>query len=67
MADVIAVRATITKIDAGIFCRDVIRERGRSRHFVGKTAVSLSQSEAVAESFAAQNQIPWQSVEVLYR
>ena len=67
MADVIAVRATITKIVAGYSVGMVIRERGRSRHLVGKTAVSLSQAKAVAESFAAQNQNPWHTVEVLYR
>jgi hypothetical protein len=43
----------------GIFCRDVIRERGRSRHLVDRTAVSLSQAEAAAELFAAQKQISW--------
>ncbi len=67
MSDVIAVRATITKIVAGYSVGMVIRERGRSRHLVGKTAVSLSEAEAVAESFAAQNRIPWHTVEVLYR
>ena len=67
MADVIAVRATITKIVAGYSVGMVIRERGRSRHLVGKTAVSLSEAEAVAEAFAAQNRIPWYTVEVLYR
>jgi hypothetical protein len=67
MADVIAVRATITKIVAGYSIGMVIRERGRSRHLVGKTAVTLSEAEAVAEAFAAQNRIPWHAVEVLYR
>jgi len=67
MAEVIAVRATITKIVAGYSVGMVIRERGRLRHLVGKMAVSLSEAEAVAESFAAQNRIPWHTVEVLYR
>jgi len=67
MADVIAVRATITKIVAGYSVGMVIWARGRSRHLVGKTAVSLSEAEAVAEAFAAQNRIPWYTVEVLYR
>ena len=67
MAEVIAVRATITKIVAGYSVGMVIREHGRLRHLVGKTAVSLSEAEAVAASFAAQNQIPWHMVEVLYR
>ena len=59
MAEVLAVRATITKIVAGYSVGMVICARGRSRHLVGKTAVSLSEAEAVAEAFAAQNQIPW--------
>ena len=67
MADVIAVRATITKIVAGYSVGMVIRERGRLRHLVGKTAMSLPEAEAVAEAFAVQNRIPWHTVEVLYR
>ena len=47
MAEVLAVRATITKIVAGYSVGMVIWARGRSRHLVGKTAVSLSEAEAV--------------------
>ena len=67
MVDVIAVRATITKVVAGYSVGMVILARGRSRHLVGKTAASLSEAEAVAESFATQYRIPWHTVEVLYR
>jgi hypothetical protein len=67
MVDVIAVRATITKVVAGYSVGMVIWARGRSRHLVGKTAASLSEAEAVAESFATQYRIPWHTVEVLYR
>ena len=67
MAEVISVRATITKIVAGYSVGMVIWAHGRSRHLVGKTAVSLSEAEAVAEAFAVQNRIPWHAVEVLYR
>jgi len=67
MVDVIAVRATITKVVAGYSVGMAIWARGRSRHLVGKTAASLSEAEAVAESFATQYRIPWHTVEVLYR
>jgi hypothetical protein len=67
MAEVLAVRATITKIFEGYSVGMVIWARGRSRHLANKTAVSLSEAEAVAESFATQNRIPWHTVEVLYR
>jgi hypothetical protein len=67
MAEVIAVRATIRKIVAGYSVRVVIWARGRSRHLIGKTAASLSEAESVAKAFAAQNRIPWHTVEVLYR
>jgi hypothetical protein len=67
MADVIAVRATITKIVAGYSVGMVIWARGRSRHLANKTAARLPEAEAVTESFAAQNRIPWHAVEVLYR
>ena len=67
MAEVLAVRATTTKIDAGYSVGMTIRERWRSRHLVSKTAISLSEAEAVADAFAAQNRIPWYTVEGLYR
>jgi hypothetical protein len=67
MADVITVRATITKIVEGYSVRVVIWESGRSRLLVGKTVASLSEAETVAETFAVQNRIPWHTVEVLYR
>jgi len=67
MAEVLAVRATITKIFEGYSVGMVIWARGRSRHLANNTVVSLSEAEAVAESFAAQNRIPWHTVEVLYR
>ena len=67
MVDVIAVRATITKVVAGYSVGMVIWARGRSRHLVGKTAASLSEAEAVAESFATQYRIPRHAVELLYR
>ena len=67
MAEVIAVRATITKIVAGYSVGMVIWERGRSRLLIDKTAASVSEAEAAAESFTAQHRIPWHTVEVLYR
>jgi hypothetical protein len=54
MGDVTAVRATITKIPEGYSVTVLIRESGRSRVLVGKTAASLFEAEAVTESFAAQ-------------
>jgi hypothetical protein len=44
MAEVLAVRATITKIVAGYSVGMVIWVCERSRHLVGKTAVSLSEA-----------------------
>ena len=67
MVEVLAVRATITKIFEGYSVGMVIWARGRSRHLVGKTAASLSEAESVAKAFAAQNRIPWHTVEVLYQ
>ena len=55
MAEVLALRATITKIVPGYSVGMVIWARGRSRHLVGNTAVSLSEAESVAQAFGAQN------------
>ena len=45
----------------------VIRESGRSRLLIDKTAASVFEAEAVAKAFTAQHRIPWHTVEVLYR
>jgi hypothetical protein len=67
MGDVTAVRATITKLPDGYSVTVVIRESGRSRLLIDRTAASVFEAEAAAEAFAAQQQIPWHTVEVLYR
>ena len=67
MAEVLAVRATITKIFEGYSLTLVVKESGRSRLLVDKRAASVFEAEAVAESFTALHRIPWHTVEVLYR
>jgi len=67
MANVNAVRATITKIFEGYSLTVVIRESGRSRLLIDKKTASMPEAEAAAEGFTAQRQIPWHTVEVLYR
>jgi hypothetical protein len=63
MAEMTAVRATITKIPDGYSVTVLIRENGRSRLLIDKTVGA----EAAAEAFTAQHQIPWHTVEVIYR
>ena len=65
MADMTAVRATITKIPDEYSVTVVIRESGRSRLFIDRTVASVFEAEAAAEAFTAQHQIPWHTVEVL--
>ena len=67
MADMTAVRATLTKIPDGYSVTVLIREIGRSRLLIDKTVASVFEAEAAAEAFTAQHQIPWHTVEVLYR
>ena len=67
MAEVLAVRATITKIFEGYSLTLVMKESGRSRLLIDKRAASVFEAEAVAESFTALHRIPWHTVEVLYR
>jgi hypothetical protein len=67
MADVIAVRATITKIFEGYSLTLVVKERGRSRLLLDNRAASVFEAEAVAASFTALHRIPRHAVEVLYR
>jgi hypothetical protein len=63
----ITVRATITKIADGYSVTVVIRESGRSRLLIDKTAASVFEAEAAAEAFTAQYGVPWHTVEVFYR
>jgi hypothetical protein len=65
MVDVLAVRATITKIFEGYSL--IVKESGRSRLLIDKRAASVFEAEAAAESFTALHRIPWHTVEVLYR
>jgi hypothetical protein len=67
MAEVLAVRATITKIFEGYSLTLVVKESGRSRLLIDKRAASALEAEAAAESFTALHRIPWHTVEVLYR
>jgi hypothetical protein len=67
MAEVLAVRATITKIFEGYSLTLVVKESGRSRVLIDKRAASVFEAEAAAESFTALHRIPWRTVEVLYR
>jgi hypothetical protein len=67
MAEVLAVRATITKIFEGYSLTLVVKESGRSRLLIDKRAASVFEAEAAAESFTALHRIPWHTVEVLYR
>ena len=67
MAEVLAVRATITKIFEGYSLTLVMKESGRSRLLIDKRAASVFEAEAVAESFTTLHRIPWRTVEVLYR
>jgi hypothetical protein len=67
MADVIAVRATITKIFEGYSLTLVMNESGRSRLLLDERAASVFEAEAVAASFTSLHRIPRHAVEVLYR
>jgi hypothetical protein len=67
MAEVLAVRATITKIFEGYSLTLVVKESGRSRLLLDKRAASVVEAEAVAASFTALHRIPRHKVEVLYR
>jgi hypothetical protein len=67
MAELHAVRATITKIFEGYSLTLVMKESGRSRLLIDKRAASVTEAEAAAESFTALHRIPWHTVEVLYR
>jgi len=67
MAELPAVRATITKIFEGYSLTLVMKESGRSRLLLDKRAASVFEAEAVAASFTALHRIPQHVVEVLYR
>jgi hypothetical protein len=67
MAELLAVRATITKIFEGYSLTLVMKESGRSRLLLDKRAASVFEAEAVAASFTALHRIPQHVVEVLYR
>ena len=67
MAEVLAVRATITKIFEGYSLTLVMRESGSSRLLLDKRAASVFEAETVAASFTALHRIPRHKVEVLYR
>jgi len=67
MAEVLTVRATITKIFEGYSLTLVMKESGSSRLLLDKRAASVFEAEAVAESFTTLQRIPRHAVEVLYR
>ena len=67
MAEVLAVRATITKIFEGYSLTLVMKESGRSRLLLDKRAASVFEAEAVAASFTSLHRIPRRAVEVLCR
>jgi hypothetical protein len=67
MAEVLAVRATITKIFEGYTLTLVVKESGRSRLLLDKRAATVVEAEAVAASFTSLHRIPRHAVEVLYR
>jgi hypothetical protein len=67
MADVIAVRATITKIFEGYSLTLAMKESGRSRLLLDKRAASVVEAEAMAASFTALHRTPPHKVKVLYR
>ena len=67
MAEMTAVRATITKIPDGYSVAVLISENRRSRLLIDKMVASVFEAEAAAEAFTAQHQIPWHTVEVIYR
>ena len=67
MAELLAVRATITKIFEGYSLTLVMKEGGCSRLLLDNRAASVFEAEAVAASFTALHRIPRHKVEVLYR
>jgi hypothetical protein len=67
MAVVIAVRATITEVKHGYTVTAVLEKNGRSLTLAEKTVKSRVEAESVARSFAAYHEVPWHTVEVLYR
>ena len=67
MAEVLAVRATITKIFEGYSLTLVMKKNGQSRLLLDERAASVFEAEAVAASFTSLHRIPWHTVEVLYR
>ena len=67
MAELLAVRATITKIFEGYSLTLVMKESGSSRLLLDNRAASVFEAEAVAASFTALHRIPRHKVEVLYR
>ena len=67
MAELLAIRATITKIFEGYSLTLVRKESGRSRLLLDERAASVFEAEAVAASFTSLHRIPRHAVEVLYR
>ena len=67
MAEVLAVRATITKIFEGYSLTLVMKKDGRSRLLLDERAASVFEAEAVAASFTSLHRIPRHAVELLYR
>jgi len=67
MAEVLAVRATITKSFEGYSLTLIMKESGRLRLLLDKRTASVFEAEAVAASFTALHGIPRHAVEVLYR
>ena len=67
MAELLAVRATITKIFEGYSLTLVMKKNGRSRLLLDERAASVFEAEAVAASFTSLHRIPRHTVEVLYR
>ena len=67
MAEILAVRATITKIFEGYSLTLVVKKNGQSRLLLDERAGSVFEAEAVAASFTSLHRIPRHAVEVLYR
>jgi len=66
MSEVLAVRATITKIFEGYSLTLVMKKNGQSRLLLDERAASVFEAEAAAASFTSLHRIPRRAVEVLY-
>jgi hypothetical protein len=67
MVDVITAQATIAKVVKGYRVIVEIRNGARAYMVVNKIAASTIAAEAIAKTFAAEHDVPWHAVEVLYR